>query len=81
MSAGANIGTLINLFGIGILAEGSAYFINILILATNPYNLSADAANTIGLLMYIFAALPFIYLVALIIHHIIVSHNEASGMV
>ena len=81
MSAGANIGTSINLFGIGMLTEAMAYFINILILAANPYQLSADAVNTMGWLVYIIAAFPFIYLVGLIIHHIIVSHNEASGMV
>jgi hypothetical protein len=81
MSAGANIGTIINLFAIGMLAEAIAYFINVLILASNPYTLSADAVITMGYLVYCVAAFPFVYLIALVIHHIIVSHNEASGMV
>jgi hypothetical protein len=81
MSAGATVGTLINLFAIGMLSEAMAYFINILILASNPYNLSADAVITMGYLIYAIAAFPFVYLIALVIHHIIISHNEATGLV
>lgn len=81
MSSGAIIGTLLNFFAIGFICEPMALLINILILASNPYNLSADAVTTMTYLVYIFAALPFIYLIGLIIHHIIISHNEASGLV
>jgi hypothetical protein len=81
MSAGANFGTILNFFAIGFLCEPMALLINILILASNPYNLSADAVMTMTYLMYALMVFPVVFLVALIIHHIIVSHNEASGLV
>jgi hypothetical protein len=81
MSAGANFGTIINFFAIGFLFEMMGLLINIIILASNPYNLSADAVNTLTYLVWIFIASPFVYFIALLIHHWIVSHNEASGLV
>ena len=81
MSAGANIGTVFNFFAVGLITEPMALLINMLILASNPYNLSADTVITMTYLVWILIAFPAIYLVALVIHHIIVSHNEATGMV
>lgn len=81
MSSGAIIGTVINFFMVGFVCEPIALLINVLIVASNPYALSADAINTMTYLMMILAAFPFIYLIALLIHHIIMEYNESSGTV
>ena len=81
MSAGANFGTILNFFAVGFLFEAMGILINIIILASNPYNLSADAVNTMTYLVWLFMAAPIVYFIALLIHHVIVSHNEASGLI
>jgi hypothetical protein len=43
--------------------------------------LSQDAVNTMSNLSLIFTAIPFIYLLFLIINHLFVSNNESGGEV
>lgn len=43
------------------------------------YPMSQDAINTMTYISIIFAALPFLYLLYLVINHIMVSNSETSG--
>jgi hypothetical protein len=45
------------------------------------FNLSGDAINTMNNLSMIFTALPFIYLIFLIINHIVISNRSSTGEV
>jgi hypothetical protein len=41
--------------------------------------ISQDSVNTMSNLSFIFTAIPFVYLIFLIINHLIISSNESGG--
>jgi len=43
--------------------------------------LSQDAINTMGFISMIFKALPFIFLIFLVINHLVISNKDSSGEV
>lgn len=82
-SAGSLIGsiTCISLLGVVFFALGRA--VDKIVGVTNQLMLvlpmSQDAANTIYYLSVIFAALPFMYLVIVIINYLSTASDESSG--
>ena len=82
-SVGSLIGTIICFGIVGLVFVVIGKAVDQTLLITNKLvamtALSQDAANTIYYLSVIFAALPFLYLLALVINYISTSADESSG--
>lgn len=82
-SAGSLIGTIVcfGIFGLTAVVIGKA--VDQTLLITNrlvaTMAISQDAANTIYYLSVVFAALPFLYLIALILNYLSTAADESSG--
>lgn len=82
-SAGSLIGTIVcfGIVGLAFVVIGKA--VDQVVGITNKLMLvmpiSQDAANTIYYLSVTFAAIPFLYLLALLINYISTSADESSG--
>lgn len=82
-SAGSLVGTIIcmGIVGVAFFVIGKAVdqTLNVTNSLMNVMAISQDAANTIYYLSVVFAALPFLYLLALLINYISTSADESSG--
>lgn len=80
MSAGSIIGTAINIFAVGLLCGVIGYIIDFIRLQSTYFTMNASTLLTLHYITLAFYAFPFIYFFALIVHHIIISINEQTGM-
>lgn len=82
-SAGSLVGTVVCIGVVGLVWVVLGKVVDQLVGITNSLmtvmNLSQDAANTVYYLSVVFAALPFLYLLALLINYISTSADESSG--
>ena len=80
MSAGGLVGLVINFLIVGLIFGIMGVVCDQLILTANssitPLMLSQDALNTLYYLSMFFKIIPFLYLLALVINHIVESTNE-----
>lgn len=80
MSAAGSIGLGINSILICAACIVLGKLVDILVYSANVLALPQDALNSVFILTIAFYAFPFVYLIALIINHIIVTNNESSGV-
>lgn len=82
-SAGGLVGMIIcfGIVGLAFIVIGNAVDQTLLITNSlmNAMAISQDAANTIYYLSVAFAALPFLYLLALLINYLSTSADESGG--
>jgi len=82
MGAGSVVGLIINFLIVGLIFGALAMVVDQVILTSNSsisgLMLSQDAMNTIWNLSLAFKIIPFLYLLALVINHVIESSNESS---
>lgn len=80
MSAAGTIGLGINSVLICGLSIVIGKLVDIFIYSANLLALPQDALNTIFYCSLAFYAFPFLYLLALLVNHLIVTNNESSGV-
>jgi hypothetical protein len=85
MSAGGLIGMGINVLIVGFLSFVIGRIIDIIINVVNAAGtlsgLPQDALNTIYYLKLGYIAVPFLYLLFILVNHIIISNNESNRVV
>jgi hypothetical protein len=85
MSAGSLVGLVINFLVVGLIFGCMGFVCDKIILTANSsitgLMLSQDALNTLYYLSLAFKAIPFLYLLALLLNHIIQTSNETTGEV
>jgi len=82
MGAGSLVGLIINFLVVGLIFGCMGFVCDKIIETANSsiggLLLSQDAMNTINNLSLAFKVIPFLYLLALVINHLIESSNESS---
>jgi hypothetical protein len=84
-SSGGLLGLALNFVFFSFLCLIMGKVFDMLIKTNNSFigmfNLSGDAINTMKNISMIFTALPFIYLLFLIINHIVIANRDSTGEV
>lgn len=82
-SAGGLVGTAVCILVVGLVFVALGKVVDQLVGVTNMLmgvmNLSQDAANTVYYLSVVFAALPFLYMLAVLINYLSTSADESTG--
>ena len=82
MGAGSLVGLIINFLIVGLIFGVFGFVVDKVIISANGniggLVFSQDAMNTMGNISFAFKIIPFLYLLALVINHLIESSNEQS---
>jgi len=82
MGAGSLVGLIVNFLVVGLIFGTFGFVVDKIIAAANSniggLVFSQDAMNTMGNISFCFKIIPFLYLIALVINHLIESSNESS---
>lgn len=81
MSAGGAIGTTIVIFGVGLIFTVIGYLIDFIRHTSISYTLAYSQLALMDQLTMVFIAAGFLFLLAAVIHHLLIAKSERTGYV